>query len=240
MRILRVEQKSSDPTFVALVVWNKHQSFFCEAAAAEAVLSLEPLNGFTCERRLDGQHAVAIWNFLFRITAIESFHPKECGRFIGLPANLAWTSDRTFNRNLICERQAGHFVNDFTLRIPNFDVLWKRRIREEIWEWPVCSRYEYVVAIRRGAQSLKNCALADRGDTSGNRINKSQLRSGIVLEKIFVVRTLQQVFKRPHWSRPAGTFLCVRLVRHAWCGRRSAACSGHGLDQQRAAVGHPV
>ena len=70
-------------------------------------------------------------------------------------------------------------------------------------------------------------------------VDKCQLRSRVVFEKIFVVRTLQQVFKRSYWSRSAGAFLRVRLVWHRRCGRRCAARCRHELDQQRAVVGHP-
>jgi hypothetical protein len=63
---------------------------------------------------------------------IERFTQRSVAGSLGCQRTERGPADRTFHRNLIRERQAGHFVNDFTLRVPNFDVLPKCIIGKQL------------------------------------------------------------------------------------------------------------
>ena len=71
-----------------------------------------------------------------------------------------------------------------------------------------------VLAIRRDARGFDDAGLADRSHLGGGDIDQRELRGGVILEKILVVRVLQHVLVRDHGRRAAQAFLDVRAGGH--------------------------
>ena len=87
--------------------------------------------------------------FFFGSPSSSAFTQTSVGRFVGPPANGAWSSDHAINRNLIRERQARDFVNEFAFCVPHFDVFRKRLSRGRDMRTVVHTRHENVMAIGR-------------------------------------------------------------------------------------------
>src|SRR5512132_2131419 len=88
--------------------------------------------------------------------------------------------------------------------------------------------------------ALKDRRLAEWRCVSGAGVDESQLRSRVVLEQVFIVRTLKQVFVRSNWSRSTRTLLRNRLLGYGWCRGHGPSRRRYELDQQRVVVRRPA
>src|SRR5690348_9122976 len=86
---------------------------------------------------------------------------------------------------------------------------------------------------------LKDPRLTDGCGLACHWIDERELRRGVILEQVLVVRRLQHVFERSDWTRPARALLRVWFGWHEWLRGRWTMRGGHELDQERAVVGHP-
>ena len=140
----------------------------------------------------------------------------------------------------IFERQAGDLVEHLAGAIPDFDVLGEGARGVEVGEGAVDSGDEDVFAIGRDARGFDDAGLADGGGFAGGDIDEGELRGGVILEEIFVVRRLEHVLMGDHGRCAAEAFLDVGSDGHEGFGRGGAAVGLHHLDEEAFAIGHPL
>src|ERR1035441_10988181 len=73
------------------------------------------------------------------------------------------------------------------------------------------------------ARGFDDAGLADGGSLAGGGIHQGELRGGVILEEIFVVRVLQHVLVGDYGRRAAEAFLDVRPGGHEGFGGGGAA-----------------
>ena len=102
------------------------------------------------------------------------------------------------------------------------------------------ARDQHILAIGRKAHAFENPGLAERRHFRGRRVDRHQLRGGIVFVQIFVMRILQQILIRRDAARAAIALLHVRTFRNTRFGGRGASAGGNGFDDDGFIVRQPV
>src|SRR5579863_83021 len=79
---------------------------------------------------------------------------------------------------------------------------------------PMQSRDQNIFSARRGVHSGIYGRLADGSDLAAGQVHGGDLRPSVIVEKILVVRALQEIFKGGDGSGSPKTFLDVRTNRN--------------------------
>ncbi len=98
--------------------------------------------------------------------------------------------------------------------VPHLDLLGKLGGGMQVGERPVHGGDQQVLAVGRDAHRRDDARLADGRDFAGGGVHSGELRGGVIVEQILVVRSLQHVFVGHHGSRAAQALLHVRPGRH--------------------------
>ena len=86
----------------------------------------------------------------------------------------------------------------------------------------------------------EDCRFAQRRRLSSSRIQINELRCGVVIEQILIVRRGEKVFIGRRGTTVAHALLHVRTFRDYHLRRSGPAPTGNGADDQRAIIAHPL
>jgi hypothetical protein len=154
---------------------------------------------------------------------------------------------------MVRQWKAGNFVLELSGEVPDFDFAGKVALRHDVGIWMLDANDEQMLAVGRGIDTGEDsrfadpaCAVdvnacADWPEVADMReADTRQLRRGVVVEQVFIMRVFEQVFIGAYRSFLSVAFLndgAIRGFGFRW--RISTGC-GDGLDKQDFAVGHPL
>src|SRR5258708_24191950 len=179
-------------------------------------------------------------NFCFRVTVVKRLYPHQSGQLRWDPHNVARAGGNALDGNMFFQRQACDFVFQLSRTVPDLDFFWKALVWKQVRVRPVKLRRENMLSVGRSIDSGKDRRFAHGSSAATYGVSEQQLRSCVIVEKIFIVRVLQQVFKGRCRSLFAVTLLDDWTVRNFAFPRRISASGRYGLHQESVPVGHPL
>ena len=101
-------------------------------------------------------------------------------------------------------------------------------------------RNQNELSVRRWIDRLKDPGLSELRPSTGRSLYRAQLRHRVVIEKVLVVRILEQVLEGPDRCLLGIVLLDGRAFWSGGGRRRLAARRRKSLDQERALIRHPL
>src|SRR5215469_1327765 len=177
--------------------------------------------------------------FRARIAAIERLHPDERRRRARLPLITARAGGDAADGYRFLERHVSDAVSDVTGAVPHFYFVRKIFKRADVRIRMMNERDENESAVWREFRGFVNSGLAYGSGFIGGDVDECELRCCIVIEKLFVTRAREQVFKCWSGRGLAKTFLNNGPFRNARRSRRGAVTRRNCTAKQFAAIGRP-
>ena len=186
-----------------------------------------------------GVDFVAEGHLFVGIAAVLRFHPEQSGRlfrnpFIGPGPGADAADGHTFR-----EPERGDFVFHARAAVPNLHILRERTGGELVGVRPVQVAHHQVLLIGRGANHGENTGLAQRRNFAGGGVYIRELRGGVVIEKVFVMRVCEQIFVGGRGAGVAQAFLRMWAFGDGGFGGGSSAAGRDEMDQEGLAVAEP-